>query len=102
MWHNQTQGMIDRVMIIVNGDRILPRTDHCLLEEMTQGLGLPNDIGHDRASIFSNDGIATSLSRSDRIMIRTLYDPRMKPAMPRKIALALARTIIGELNRTMP
>ncbi len=102
MWHNQEQGLIDRVVIVVNADRIKSRTEHCLLEEMTQSLGLPNDTDSAWTSIFSNEGHITSLTRSDRIMIKALYDPRLKPSMEREEAMKIARRIIGELNRTMP
>lgn len=102
MWHSEKLGVIDRVVIVVNSDRIDARIEHCLLEEMTQSLGLPNDAGSPWTSIFSNEGYITSLTRADRIMIKTLYDPRLKPAMDREEAMVMARKIIGELDRSMP
>ena len=102
MWHSEGQGTIDRVVIVVNSDRIDARIEHCLLEEMTQSLGLPNDAGSPWTSIFSNEGFITSLTRADRIMVKTLYDPRLKPAMDREEAMEVARKIIGELDRSLP
>ena len=102
MWHNEGQGVIDRVVIVVNADRIQSRTEHCLLEEMTQSLGLPNDTASAWTSIFSNEGFVTTLTRADKIIIKTLYDPRLKPAMEREEAMALARRIIGELDHSLP
>jgi len=102
MWHNEGSGLIDRVAIVVNADRIDARTEHCLLEEMTQSLGLPNDINSNWTSIFSNRGYISTLTRSDKILIKTLYDPRLKPAMKRDKAMKIARKIIGELDRSMP
>jgi len=102
MWHSEMRGIIDRVVIVVNSDRIDARIEHCLLEEMTQSLGMPNDAGFPWTSIFSNEGFITSLTRADRIMIKTLYDPRLKPAMDREEAMGMARKIIGELDRSLP
>ncbi len=102
MWHNENTGHIERAEIVVNADRISVRTDHCLLEEMTQSLGLPNDTASNWTTIFSNEGQITSLTRSDQIMIKTLYDPRLNAGMARHSAMEIARKIIGENDRKMP
>jgi hypothetical protein len=102
MWHNEDQGQIEKATIVVNADRIELRTQHCLLEEMAQSLGFPNDTDMAWASIFSNEGYISSLTRSDRIIIRALYDRRLKLAMEREEAMILVRKIIGELDRTEP
>lgn len=54
---------------------------HCLLEELTQSLGLPNDSERIRPSVFNETSMLTELSPVDRILIRTVYDPRIKPGM---------------------
>ena len=102
MWSDERSGLIKKAVIVVNSDRLMTRINHCLLEEMTQSLGLPNDTNMPWPSIFSNSGRITSLSRSDKILIKALYDPRMRPAMGVDDAMILARKIIGELDRTMP
>lgn len=51
---------------------------HCLLEELTQSLGLPNDSERLRPSVFNETSMLTELSPIDRILIRTVYDPRIK------------------------
>jgi len=89
-------GQIVKAIIVVNRDRLIAKTDHCLLEELTQSMGLPNDIDAPWPSIFNNTGRLNTLSRQDRIFIRTLYDPRLTKGMGRKQALPIARKIISE------
>jgi hypothetical protein len=37
------------------------------------------------------------LPLNDKIIVRTLYDPRITPGMPREVALEVAREVIREL-----
>ncbi len=70
----------------------------CLLEEMTQALGLPNDSELIRPSIFNQWDFLQRLPLNDQILVRTLYDQRMRQGMPRDAALTAARGIIAELS----
>lgn len=54
---------------------------HCLLEELTQSLGLPNDSDRLRPSVFNETAMLTELSDIDRVLIRTIYDPRIPAGM---------------------
>ena len=69
---------------------------------MIQSLGLPNDSNLINPSIFSDRSRRTDLTRTDLIILKTLYDPRMKAGLPRDDALVLARSVIAELNATLP
>lgn len=71
---------------------------HCLLEELAQSLGLPNDDDRVAPSIFNDSLHLTSLSLIDKVLLRLVYDPRMRPGTPRAQALQLARAILAELN----
>ena len=102
VWADNKTGKISKATIVVNSERLLLRINHCLLEEMIQSLGLPNDSNLISPSIFSDRSRRTNLTRTDLIILKTLYDPRMKPGLPRDKALVLARTVIGELNATLP
>ena len=97
-----TPETISRNIIIVNKERRARDINHCLLEEVLQGLGFPNDSNLIRPSVFSDHDQITTLSRSDEIIVRTLYDPRLKPGTERNEALRVARTIIEELDATLP
>ena len=102
LWADDKTGKINKATIVVNSERLLIRINHCLLEEMIQSLGLPNDSNLINPSIFSDRSRRTDLTRTDLIILKTLYDPRMKAGLPRDKALVLARSVIGELNATLP
>ena len=102
LWADRISGNISRAVIVVNSERLLIRINHCLLEEMTQSLGLPNDSNMISPSIFSDRSRRTDLTRTDLIILKTLYDPRMKAGMAKEKALSLAREIIQELNASIP
>lgn len=74
---------------------------HCLLEEFTQSLGLPNDSDKLRPSVFSEKDKLQSLSLSDKILLSTLYHPRMMPSMKRNQALLVAKDIIADYRKGM-
>ena len=90
-------GRIAYGAIVVNSERTAAATRHCLLEEMTQSLGLPNDSPRISPSIFNDNERLAELSAIDVLLVSTLYDPRMTRGLPRAQALDLAREIITEL-----
>jgi len=51
--------------------------------------------------MFSNEDLPQALSINDKILVRTLYDPRIKPGMKRDESMKLAAEIIPELVRTV-
>ncbi|MDH5189103.1 MAG: DUF2927 domain-containing protein [Rhodospirillaceae bacterium] len=100
-FHKPPQRIVKSI-IAVNIERPIGLTDSCLLEELTQSLGLPNDSNMMRPSIFSDMDHETSLSRTDEILLRTLYDPRMTAGISPSEARTIAQTIISELNSSLP
>lgn len=97
-WKKPEQDIV-KALIVVNVERDPALTNSCLLEELTQSLGLPNDSDMLRPSIFSDSDHLTELSAQDQILVRTLYDPRMTAGLPRAEALKVARTIISGLGK---
>ena len=69
----------------------------CLHEEITQSLGLTNDSDKARPSIFNDDHEFKRLTRHDRLLVKTLYDPRLRAGMSADEAMPVARQILGEL-----
>lgn len=69
----------------------------CLHEEMTQGLGLPNDSPKARPSIFNDDEEFALLTDQDEMLLRILYSPELRPGM----SAAEARPIVESLARRM-
>jgi len=94
-------GAIVKGIIVVNNQMPIEAIDACLLEELTQAMGLPNDSDIVKPSVFNQRATPTRLSRNDRILIRALYDKRMAPGAPRDEAMVLARKVISELNRVV-
>ncbi len=72
---------------------------HCVVEETTQVLGLPNDSGKIDISIFNDYTRRDDLSWHDKLLLRILYHPRMKVGLPRARALGVARSILPELRQ---
>jgi hypothetical protein len=71
----------------------------CLHEELTQGLGLPNDSPRARPSIFNDDEEFALLTDHDELLLRMLYSPELRPGMSveeaRPIVYSLARRLMG-------
>jgi hypothetical protein len=69
----------------------------CLHEEVAQGLGLANDSPAARPSIFNDDEEFALLTRHDELLLRMLYDDRLRPGMDSRAAGPIARAIAEEL-----
>ncbi len=91
-------GALTTARIVINVDNGQEVVNHCLLEEVTQSLGLPNDDPRIIPSIFNDQMQLQSLSFIDQVLVRLLYDPRIPAGASREAALQLARLILEELN----
>ncbi len=69
----------------------------CIHEELAQGLGLPNDSPEARPSIFNDDDEFALLTNHDELLLKMLYDPRLKPGMTADEARPITRIIAREL-----
>ena len=69
---------------------------HCILEELVQVLGLPNDACKYRPSLFCEDDVVYEMTPADRILLATLYDHRVLIGMSRVDAMPVIREIIAE------
>lgn len=69
----------------------------CIHEELAQGLGLANDSDA-RPSIFNDDDEFALLTKHDELLLKMLYDPRLKTGMTAAEAAPIARTIARELK----
>jgi hypothetical protein len=71
----------------------------CIHEEVAQGLGLANDSPQARPSIFNDDDEFALLTTHDELLLKMLYDPRLRPGMTpeqaRPIYAARARELAG-------
>lgn len=53
----------------------------CIQEELAQGLGLSNDCREAWPSIFNDDQEFAYLTQRDEVLLRMLYDPKLKSGM---------------------
>ncbi|MGB8623108.1 MAG: DUF2927 domain-containing protein [Paracoccaceae bacterium] len=69
----------------------------CIHEELAQGLGLANDSPAARPSIFNDDEEFARLTYHDELLLKMLYDPRLRPGMKEAEARPILRRIASEL-----
>jgi hypothetical protein len=71
----------------------------CIHEELAQGMGLANDHPGARPSIFNDDEESALLTRHDELLLRILYDRRLRPGMTteqaRPIVIQIAAELVG-------
>ncbi|MEK9752294.1 MAG: DUF2927 domain-containing protein [Rhodospirillaceae bacterium] len=96
------KGSINLATIVFNNELAPDAMDACLLEEITQTLGLVNDSDKIKPSVFNNRAAPRELNRIDIILIKTLYDNRLPPGMVKKQALRRVDKIVAELDKKMP
>ena len=87
-------------VVIIPPDKAAARGKllHCIIEELTQTLGLPNDSDEVAPSIFNDRSRYRDLTGHDMILIRLLYDRRLYAGMERQEALRVARKILPQIR----
>lgn len=85
--------VIDRAVSVIRGELTPKLRALCIHEELAQSMGLINDSPRARPSIFNDNEEFALLTRQDELMLKMLYDPRLKPGM----TLAEARPIVEEI-----
>ena len=92
---------ISRAVVIIPVDRANAHAKmiDCIVEEITQVLGVPNDSEAVFPSIFNDKSVNTLLSGLDYLLLKMLYDPRIKTGMSLKQAAPVLKTIVAEFER---
>ena len=70
----------------------------CVHEELAQGMGLINDSPAARPSIFNDDDEFALLTNHDEMLLKMLYDPRLKRGMTLEQARPVINVIAAELT----
>ncbi len=91
-------GLITGAMIVIKGELEGVLRSSCIHEELTQTLGLMNDDSEVRPSIFNDDQEFALLTEHDEILLRILYDRRLRPGMEAEEARPLLPEIIEEIR----
>ncbi|MEM1383733.1 MAG: DUF2927 domain-containing protein [Pseudomonadota bacterium] len=95
---SNARGRIAYVLVLIREGLAEDLFLACLEEELSQGMGLPNDHNEARPSIFNDLQEFAFLTEHDEFLLRILYHPRLRPGMPRDEAMALVPGIVEELR----
>lgn len=90
---------IRRAMIAFPSTRPRDHMRACVVEEISQILGLANDDATMSESIFNDSNPVNELTAHDRLQLRVLYDRRLPVGMPRQDVLRTIPVILDDLKR---
>ncbi len=93
----QDSPVYTRAIIIIRAEHPDLMRQACIHEEIAQAMGLPNDSPDARPSIFNDDGEFALLTTHDEMLLRILYDPRLRPGMTEAQARPIVERIATEL-----
>lgn len=101
-FHNTSAGVIHKGAVYIPIDRARAHGQlvACMVEEITQVMGLPRDSDNVFPSVFNDRSTDVLLSGLDDILLRLLYDPRVKSGMTRRQLLPVLTKIIQEYQRS--
>ncbi|MDK9704518.1 MAG: DUF2927 domain-containing protein [Sulfuritalea sp.] len=101
MFATDRKGSIVRAVAVIPVDRARSRgvLASCLAEELTHAMGLPNDSPKMFPSIFSISSRQAYLTGLDVLLLRMLYDPRVKVGGDERNLRPILETIAGEFER---
>jgi hypothetical protein len=95
-----------KAIAVVRAEHSRALRQSCIHEELAQGLGLANDSPRARPSIFNDDEEFGLLTSHDEILLRMLYDRRLRVGMTaaeaRPIIETIAREQMGEASGPVP
>ena len=101
-WYNEEvvfhEGPLTSVGIFIP-DTLEPyKVRECISEEVTQALGTSNDLYGLATTIFNDDDAHTWPTKLDYLMLKVLYDPRLKSGLGKLETFGIAGKILDEVN----
>ncbi|HEY0213329.1 MAG TPA: DUF2927 domain-containing protein [Paenirhodobacter sp.] len=87
----------NRAVAVIRGEHPRDLRQSCYHEELAQGLGLANDSPSARPSIFNDDEEFALLTRHDEMLLKILYDPRLRPGMTEEEVRPIVEIIASEI-----
>lgn len=92
------RGEIHRAQVIIPVDRARAHAKllACIVEELTQIMGLPNDDVAVFPSIFNDRSHDNFLSGLDYVLLKLLYQPALKPGMDKQQSRLALKTIMQQ------
>ena len=88
----------NKALAIIRAEHPTLMKQACVHEELAQGMGLTNDSPRARPSIFNDDEEFALLTGYDEMLLRILYDSRLKVGMTADEAGPIVRRIASELT----
>jgi hypothetical protein len=86
-----------QAVAVIRGEHPPALRTSCIHEELAQGLGLANDYPRARPSIFNDDEEFALLTHHDEMLLKMLYDPRLRPGMTEAEARPIIEKIAAEM-----
>ena len=88
------------VMIVIRSEHPPLTRLSCVQEEMAQAMGLPNDSPDARPSLFNDSLEFALLTEHDEILLRMLYDPRLRRGMTAQEARPILPRVAEDAMRS--
>lgn len=88
------------IIIPVDQARSRGKLVACIVEEITQVLGLPNDSDTAYPSIFNDHTPEDLLSPLDVVLLQLLYEPELKPGMTKAQVKPIVQKILKRYQET--
>ena len=85
-----------QAMAFIRDGQSSRKTKLCVVQEMTQALGLIGDLDGRWDTNFASWGGADHLTEADRDLIRILYDDRLQHGMSESVGMPIVQQIIAE------
>ncbi len=93
----EQDGSYDQAIAVIRAEHPDLLRASCIHEEIAQGLGLSNDYALARPSIFNDDEEFGLLTTHDELLLKMLYDDRLRPGMSEAEARPIVERIAAEL-----
>lgn len=91
-------GAISGVLVLVRAEVTGIFRQSCIEEELTQSMGLMNDDSTVRPSLFNDDQEFALLTVHDELLLKALYDPRLRVGMEVEEARPIFGRIFKEIS----
>jgi hypothetical protein len=95
-------GTISGAIVFIPVSRGVGTVWQCIVEELAQSMGLPNDSDTVFYSIFNDRSPHVSLTPKDKRMLRLLYHPKLRPNMTEVEVRRVAAVILAEQQLAFP
>ncbi len=86
-----------RTVAVIRGELPDRLRKSCFQEELAQGLGLMNDSDAARPSIFNDDEEFSLLTKHDELLLKILYDKRLRAGIDQRTARPIVKQIVAGL-----